>query len=204
MNQIIIGGPPASNAYHPGLYPPRDASDHILAQLAACGAMTAIGYLYERHRKFVYTLCRNMTHNPEQAEDLTQEVFIHLVRKIGLFRGESQFTTWLHRLTVNLVLMHFRRMARRREYCAPENYEKVPYRFHHRQTEPAHVVDRIALDSAVRQLPPGCKSVFLLYDVEGRAHNEIAQQLGCSVGNSKAQLHKARKKLRRLLRTDEV
>ncbi|HKO60814.1 MAG TPA: sigma-70 family RNA polymerase sigma factor [Pyrinomonadaceae bacterium] len=204
MNQIISGVQPARDAYQPGLIASREASDHMLAQSAACGAMPAIGYLYERHRKFVYTVCRGMTHNTEQAEDLTQEVFIHLVRKIGLFRGESQFTTWLHRLTVNLVLMHFRRMSRRREYCATENYEKVSYFFNHRQTEPAHVVDRIALDSAVRQLPPGCKSVFLLYDVEGRAHDEIARQLGCSVGNSKAQLHKARKKLRRLLRTEKV
>ncbi|HEY5883594.1 MAG TPA: sigma-70 family RNA polymerase sigma factor [Pyrinomonadaceae bacterium] len=204
MNQIIIGVPPAGVAYHPGLDASKDASDYMLAQLAACGAMTAIGFLYERHRKLVYTVCRNMTRSPEQAEDLTQEVFIHLVRKIGLFRGESQFTTWLHRLTVNLVLMHFRRMARRREYFVTENYEKLPCFFNQRQTEPAHVVDRIALDSAVGQLPPGCKSVFLLYDVEGHAHDEIARQLGCSVGNSKAQLHKARKKLRHLLSTEKV
>src|SRR5262245_12477574 len=91
------------------------SSDYVLARAAANGQMSALGDLYERHNRRVYAVCLSMTRNPAQAEDLTQEVFVHLVRKIGLFRGDSQFSTWLHRLTVNLVLMHFRRKENQRE-----------------------------------------------------------------------------------------
>ena len=179
------------------------APDHILAPSVAHEEMAAIGDLYECHRQYVYRLCLRMTRNSEQAEDLTQEVFIHLVHKIGLFRGESRFTTWLHRLTVNLVLMHFRRLARRKRERVIENIENYPALLRNRQSESARVIDRIALDSALGQLPPGCRSVFLLFDVEGWRHDEIAHQLGCTVGTSKSQLHKARKKLRHLLITSE-
>jgi RNA polymerase sigma-70 factor, ECF subfamily len=171
---------------------PRD-SDYALARSAANGATAGIGDLYERHSRRVYSLCFRMTGDREEAEDLTQEVFIQLLRKIGSFRGESQFSTWLYRLTVNQVLMHIRRSTKHRQAAYDLSAIPLP-RFRDLAT-----MDRIALDAALAQLPPGCRAVFLKFVVEGYNHGEIASILGCSVGNSKSQLHKARKKLRRLL-----
>ena len=141
-----------------------------------------------------------MTQNPAEAEDLTQEVFIHLYRKIGSFRGESQFTSWLHRLTVNMVLMHFRHQARRRRDHQDELDSKILIFDKNRQTGTRQTVDRIALNSALDKLPVGSRSVFELFDIEGYCHQEIATILGCTVGTSKSQLNKARRKLRRLLK----
>jgi len=143
-----------------------------------------------------------MTRNAADAEDLTQEVFIHLMRKIGSFQGESRFTTWLHRVTVNLVLMRFRRCAIRRERQMSDHLEtKIALGLGKPQSPSARITDRIILDSALAQLAPGCRSVFVLFDVEGYSHDEIARLLGCSVGTSKSQLHRARIKLRSLLRS---
>jgi RNA polymerase sigma-70 factor (ECF subfamily) len=177
-------------------------SDYALARAAASGARAAIGELYERYRCRVYLLCLRMTRNTTEAEDLTQDVFIHLLRKIGSFRGESQFVTWLHRLTVNHVLMHFRRATVRREKTAKQDIEAENLRSpKSNQVTGAQFVNRIALDAALAQLPAGCRMVFILFDVEGYNHEEIARMLGCSTGNSKSQLHKARMKLRLLLET---
>jgi RNA polymerase sigma-70 factor (ECF subfamily) len=141
-----------------------------------------------------------MTANTAEAEDLAQEVFIQLYRKAGSFRGESAFTTWLHRLTVNQVLMHFRRRGVRMEQVTEDG--ESPQQVVQGTENPSQmpVVDRIALDKAISQLPPGYRSVFVLHDVEGHEHEEVARLLGCSVGTSKSQLHKARMKLRQLLR----
>ena len=176
------------------------ATDYELAQRAAAGDMSAFESLYERHSRRVYSLCLRMTQNAAEAEDLSQEVFIQLYRKAGSFRGESQFTTWLHRLTVNQVLMHFRRKGSRAERTTEDG--EAPVQVVRGTEDPSRMaaVDRIALDKAVSQLPPGYRSVFVLHDVEGHEHEEIARMLGCSVGTSKSQLHKARMKLRGLLR----
>ena len=139
-----------------------------------------------------------MTGNRSEAEDLTQEIFIQLLGKAGSFRGESQFSSWLYRLTTNYVLMHFRKLVRKKErfpYLADE-YEatrglKISFG--------TQLLDRIELDAAVARLPSGCRSVFLKFEIEGYNHEEIATIFGCSVGNSKSQLHKARRKLRKLL-----
>jgi len=175
-------------------------TDYELAQASAAGDMVSFELLYERHHRRVYSLCLRMTANTAEAEDLAQEVFIQLFRKIGSFRGESAFTTWLHRLTVNQVLMHFRRKGVRLEQTTEDG--ESPVQVVRGTEDPARmrVVDRIALDKAVGQLPPGYRAVFVLHDVEGREHEEIARMLGCSVGTSKSQLHKARMKLRGLLR----
>lgn len=175
------------------------ASDLDLAQAAARGDMEAFESLYERHYRRVYSLCLRMVANVTEAEDLTQEVFIQLLRKLGSFRGESAFTTWLHRLTVNHVLMHFRKRGVRLEKTTEEGEvpEQVEIGSDRPQSMP--VVDRIALDSAIAQLPPGYRSVFVLHDVEGYEHEEVASLLGVSVGTSKSQLHKARMRLRELL-----
>ena len=165
--------------------------------MAATGVTGAIGDLYLRHSQRVYSLCLRMTRNVDEAEDLTQEVFIQLLRKIGSFRGDSHFSTWLYRLTVNQVLMHFRRTKRRKE--APEETQLAAAIGRNSTTAAVPVVDRMTLNAALAQLPPGCRAVFVLFSVEGYKHEEIASLFGCSVGNSKSQLHKARKKLKRLL-----
>jgi RNA polymerase sigma-70 factor, ECF subfamily len=175
-------------------------TDYALAQASAAGDMPAFEALYERHHRRVYSLCLRMTGNVAEAEDLAQEAFIQLYRKIGSFRGESAFTTWLHRLTVNQVLMHFRKRGVRFEQTTDDG--DVPVQVVQGTENPASmpVVDRIALDRAISQLPPGYRTVFVLHDIEGHEHEEIARLLGCSVGTSKSQLHKARMKLRGLLR----
>lgn len=161
--------------------------------------MRAFEEIYRRHNRRVYALCLRMTQNVSEAEDLAQEVFIQLFRKVGSFRGDSAFTTWLHRLTVNQVLMHFRKRKARDEKMTEdgETPEQVVSGTENAARMP--VIDRIALDKAIAQLPPGYRAVFILHDVEGHEHEEIGRMLGCSVGTSKSQLHKARMKLRRLL-----
>ena len=177
-----------------------NATDFQLAQRAAGGDMPAFEEIYQRHHRRVYSICLRMLQNAHEAEDLTQDVFIQLYRKIGSFRGDSAFTTWLHRMTVNQVLMHFRKRTVKFEKTTEEgetpdqavagtsNPNKMP------------IVDKIALESAIDQLPAGYKNVFVLHDVEGFEHEEVARILGCSVGTSKSQLHKARLKLQKLLK----
>jgi len=139
-----------------------------------------------------------MTRNVAEAEDLTQEVFIQLFRKLKTFRGESLFTTWLHRLTVNAVLMHFRKTAVRLDRMT-EEYEDAVNDFVSARISGASIIDKISLNEALRQLAPGYRAVFILHDLEGYEHQQISEILKCAVGTSKSQLHKARMKLRRLL-----
>ncbi len=176
-----------------------DAPDIELSRLAADGNISAFELIYERYHRRTYSLCLRMTSNPTEAEDLTQEVFIQLFRKISSFRGDSAFSTWLHRLTVNQVLMHFRRRSVKNEKTSEDG--EIPEQTVVGSANPnkMQVIDRIALRNAVAELPKGYKSVFLLHDVQGFEHEEVARQLGISVGTSKSQLHKARLKLRGLL-----
>jgi len=175
-------------------------SDRALAYSAGQGDMTAFEELYRRHNRRVYALCLRMTKNIAEAEDLAQEAFIQLFRKIGSFRGESAFTTWLHRLTVNQVLMHFRKRSVKVERTTEEGDTPVQIVRGTENPNKMPVLDRISLDNALKQLPPGYRSVFVLHDIEGHEHEEIAKILGVAVGTSKSQLHKARMKLRRLLK----
>src|SRR3990172_5461637 len=175
-------------------------TDHGLARKAAQGDMNAFEQLYERHSRRVYSLYLRMTQNVAEAEDLAQEVFIQLFRKIGSFRGDSAFTTWLHRLTVNQVLMHFRKKSVKLEHTTEEGDTPVQVVRGTENPRTMPVVDRIALDKALGQLPPGYRSVFVLHDVEGYEHEAIAKMLGVAVGTSKSQLHKARMKMRSLLK----
>lgn len=175
-------------------------SDHALAVAAGGGDMGAFEQLYERHSRRVYSLCLRMTQNVPEAEDLAQEAFIQLFRKIGSFRGESAFTTWLHRLTVNQVLMHFRKRSTKVERTTEEGETPVQIVRGTENPNRMPVVDRIILDNALKQLPPGYRKVFVLHDIEGHEHEEIAKMLGVAVGTSKSQLHKARMKLRGLLK----
>jgi RNA polymerase sigma-70 factor (ECF subfamily) len=176
------------------------AKDFELTQAASAGNMAAFEELYQRHHRRVYSICLRMLQNASEAEDLTQDVFIQLYRKVGSFRGDSAFTTWLHRLTVNQVLMHFRKRTVKFEKTTEEGETPVQVVSGTENPFRMPVVDKIALDNAIAQLPAGYKSVFVLHDVEGFEHEEVARILGCSVGTSKSQLHKARLKLRKLLK----
>jgi RNA polymerase sigma-70 factor (ECF subfamily) len=163
-------------------------------------SMSGFDELYRKHYRRVYSICLRMTGNIAEAEDLTQEVFIQLNRKLSSFRGESAFTTWLHRLTVNQVLMHFRKRSVKSELTTEDGEMPDSIDPDTINPETMPIIDRIALEIAIAQLPPGYRTVFVLHDVEGYEHEEIARILGCSAGTSKSQLHKARLKLRRLLR----
>lgn len=163
-------------------------------------AMSGFEELYKKHYRRVYSICLRMTGNTAEAEDLTQEVFIQLHRKLKSFRGESAFTTWLHRLTVNQVLMHFRKRSVKSELTTDDGEMPDSIDPDTINPEAMPIVDQIALQNAIAKLPPGYRTVFLLHDVEGYEHEEIGKLLGCSSGTSKSQLHKARMKLRKLLK----
>jgi len=171
-----------------------------IVQLAAAGDIGAFEELYRMHNRRVYSLCLRMTRNASDAEDLTQDVFVQLFRKLKTFRGESLFTTWLHKLTVNEVLMHFRKRRVRLEQTSEDGATPVEIATGTQNPDRMSVVDRIALHDAIRQLSPGYRAVFILHDIAGYEHNEIGKILGCAVGTSKSQLHKARLKLRRFLK----
>jgi RNA polymerase sigma-70 factor, ECF subfamily len=175
-------------------------TDVVLARKSAEGDTAAFEELYRRHFRRVYALCLRMMNDPVQAEDLTQDVFIQLFNKIGSFRGDSAFTTWLHRMTVNQVLMHFRKRSTKSELTSAD--DETPDQIVKGTENPDRmpVIDRIALEKAVQQLPPGYRTVFILHDVEGYEHEEIAKMLGVAEGTSKSQLHKARLKLRNYIR----
>jgi RNA polymerase sigma-70 factor, ECF subfamily len=171
------------------------------AQRAAAGEMDAFEKVYRRYNQRVYSHCLRMVRNSADAEDLTQEVFIQLFRKINTFRGDSSFTTWLHRLTVNQVLMHLRKPIVKTEKTTEDG--ATPIRIVRGTENPSRMaqIDRIALDHAIAALPPGYRMVFILHDIEGYDHEEIGKILGCAVGTSKSQLHKARLRLRQFLTT---
>ena len=159
--------------------------------------------LYALHKKRVFSLCLRMTGNYEEAEDLTQEAFLQLYRKIVTFRGDSAFSTWMHRLTVNVILMHLRKNGlievSLEETLEPSEEECTKKDFGSEDRNLAGYIDRVVLNHAIESLPAGYRSVFVLHDIEGHEHSEIAEMLGCSMGNTKSQLHKARMKLRSLL-----
>ncbi|MFZ0332685.1 MAG: sigma-70 family RNA polymerase sigma factor [Candidatus Acidiferrales bacterium] len=177
-------------------------------RLAQQGDAAAFERLYQIHYRRVYSLCLRMVGNTAEAEDLTQEAFLQLFRKISTFRGESAFSTWLHRLAVNVVLMRLRKKTGSEtsleEVTEPDEETGGPRRdFGSPDLGLSGSIDRVNLQRAVEQLPAGYKAVFVLHDVQGYEHNEIAHIMGCSIGNSKSQLHKARMRLRDLLHETE-
>ncbi len=181
-----------------------ELSEADAIRLAQEGNAEAFERIYQLHSRRVYSLCLRMMGNTAEAEDLAQEAFLQLFRKIHTFRGESAFSTWLHRLTVNVVLMRLRRKtaveASLEQMTEPDEETGGPPReIGAEDLGLAGSVDRVNLERAVAQLPPGYKQVFALHDIQGYEHNEIAELMGCSIGNSKSQLHKARTRLRELL-----
>ena len=176
-----------------------DRPDEELARLVAGGDAAAFNEIYRRHRRFVYNLAVRKTGNKEDAEDLVQESFISVLRRVGSFRGEASFTTWLYRLAINQVNMHFRyRRSRPEAYTSEKEIPERPGR--PGLTDPAKpLIDRLAIENAVRMLPPGYRSAFILHDIEGYSHDEVARLSGHTAGTSKSQLHRARASLRAAL-----
>ena len=179
------------------------SSEAEAIEQAKSGSADAFELLYNIHKRRVYSLCLRMTGNTAEAEDLTQEVFLQVFRKIGTFRGEAAFSTWIHRLTVNLVLMRLRKKklvtASLESSFGGDTESAASY--DPGEVDPVLVgsVDRLNLERAMQALPAGYRLIFQLHDVEGYEHQEISNMVGCSVGNSKSQLHKARMRLRELL-----
>lgn len=179
------------------------------AQLVACaqqGDEEAFATLFELYKRRVYSLCLRMTRSAVEAEDLTQDALLLFFRKLPTFRGESTLATWLHRMVVNVVLMHLRKKHLQQvpldEAEPGEDLPKRQYGTPDRRLGGCAL--RLTLERAIASLPSGYRSIFVLHDIHGYEHAEIAEMIGCSPGNSKSQLHKARLKLRHLLRSAEA
>jgi RNA polymerase sigma-70 factor, ECF subfamily len=174
-------------------------------RLAQQGDSDAFEYLYRRHNQRVYSLCLRMVKNHAQAEDLTQDTFIAVLRGIRHFRGQSAFPTWLHRVTRNTVLMCFRK-RRLKETSLDEivgrevDGSSVAAEFGMPDRRLENIADRMLLQHAIAQLSQGFRAALLLHDVHGYEHSEVAAVLGCATGTSKSQVHKARLRVRQLLK----
>jgi RNA polymerase sigma-70 factor, ECF subfamily len=168
------------------------------------GDTGAFDLLYQMHKRRVFSLCMRMVGDFGLAEDLTQDAFLMAFRRINSFRGDSAFSTWLHRIAVNTVLMHLRQ-KNSRGGTQPSlddltaDGEPSGEVFGKEDLRLSRAIDRLSLVHAIEQLPPGYRMIFVLHDIEGYDHAEIAGLLGCSVGNTKSQLHKARLRLRKVL-----
>jgi RNA polymerase sigma-70 factor (ECF subfamily) len=181
-----------------------ELSEGEAIQRARDGDRTVFEFLYRLHSRRVYAVCLRMVGNTAEAEDLTQEAFLLLLRKIHTFRGESAFSTWLHRLAVNLVLMRLRKKS-----PPIVSIEAIPDPDDETGWPSIDIgapdlmlegsIDRINLERCIERLPVGYRTVFILHDIQGYKHHEIAEILGRSLGVSKSQLHKARTRLRELL-----
>ncbi len=180
----------------------RSQTDLDLVKRAQEGDADAFASLFYAHKARIYSVCLRMTNNTAEAEDLTQDAFLQVFRKLETFRGDSALSTWLYRIAVNTVLMHFRKKALK-QVSLDEPYsqdaKQVRREYGSKDGRLSGSVDRIALTRAIRELPDGYRTIFLLHEVEGYEHQEIAQLLDCSVGNSKSQLHKAKLRIRELL-----
>ena len=183
--------------------PTSPAADLELAQRCGRGDQDAFEQLYRAHAGRLYSLISRMVASTETAEDLLQEVFLNAYRKAGAFRGDSSLGTWLYRMAVNHCLDYLRgrqgKMARTTDSIEDEG-----------MAEPvaaaplvASTIDRLDLERAIARLPEGCRTAFVLHDVEGFQHHEIASMLGISEGTSKSQVHKARVKLRGILTAEK-
>ncbi len=159
------------------------------------GDLEAFERLYREHVGRIFALCLRMTGSRSAAEERTQDTFVKAWEKLPGFRSESAFSTWLHRLAVNMVLMESRTRGRRLKRIVPvEDLERA-------QAPAGSGPDTaIDLDHALKTLPEGARKVFVLHDVHGYGHAEIAEMTGVTSGTSKAQLHRARKLLREVLR----
>jgi RNA polymerase sigma-70 factor, ECF subfamily len=171
--------------------PARDRED---VSLAAAGDTAAFERVYRRHAARIHSLCRRML-SPEEADDVMQDVFIRAWEKLSLFRGDAAFGTWLHRLAINVILSRRQSHATYRERFSAGDTDVIPLPARRDRADL-----RVDVDAAIRTLPQGARDVFLLHDVEGYTHEEIAGMLHVTAGTSKSQLHRARMSLRKYLR----
>ncbi|MGA2634834.1 MAG: sigma-70 family RNA polymerase sigma factor [Terracidiphilus sp.] len=199
-------GIPASTLARLAPAVPLNSIDADVLARAQAGDQFAFAQIYALHKRRIYSLCLRMVGNKAEAEDLTQEAFLQLYRKIGTFRGDSAFTTWFYRMVINVVLMHLRKKGLPEssldEAMEPAQDDRPRRNFSAPDLHLAGSIDRMALERAITTLPAGYRLVFILHDIRGYEHNEIAEMLDCSIGNSKSQLHKARLKLREVLRSN--
>ncbi|MEN8158438.1 MAG: RNA polymerase sigma factor [Myxococcota bacterium] len=170
--------------------PKADRSEAELLRCAVEGDTEAYEALYRTHVGRVHALCLRMARDPTEADDLTQETFIRVWQRLGSFRSESGFSTWLHRVAVNVVVSELRRRGRWRDRISGQDATDVP------APVAFSAGGDLDLERAITALPPRARLVFLLHDVEGWKHGEIAEQTGLAVGTSKAHLHRARQLLR--------
>ena len=206
MSTCVISATPA-NMFSVNVIPVQDEnradSERSLIQRAQRGEEQAFATLFQQHKKRVFAVCLQMTKDVADAEDLTQEAFMQVFRSVNSFRGDSAFSTWLHRIAVNTVLMKLRRRKSPPVLSLdePSSAESPSLKREVGKADPnlRGAIDRIALRRAIEELPDGCRQIFDLHEVKGYQHHEIAELLQCSIGNSKSQLHKARMKMRDLL-----
>ena len=186
------------------LVPDSHDHDRELARRASSGDDAAFEELYRAHAGRVHALCLRMSGSPERAIDLTQDVFVHVWERLASFRGESALSSWIYRLTVNLILSNARRDRRRLTHEMPAESQEITTEGGAEDTReqresatvrPASVLDAVDLERAIAGLPPGARTVFVLHDVEGYRHDEIARLTGTAEGTCRAQLHRARKLL---------
>ncbi len=175
-----------------------------ITRRAQAGDPEAFAILFNMHKPRIYGLCLRMTKNVAEAEDLTQDAFMHGFRKLSNFRGDSALSTWLYRIAINTVLMHFRKkslpqVSLDQPTMIGSEGKPMAREYPSKDVRLSGCVDRVALTKALEELPDGYRTIFLLHEVDGYEHKEIADLLGCTVGNSKSQLHKARLRIRGLL-----
>lgn len=204
--RTVVDHPASLEKPKPGSFD--NAALSAIVRRAQSGDSAAFEIIYQQYASRVYALCLRMLRDPVEAEDLTQEAFLQLFRKLDTFRGESAFSTWLYRLTVNLVLMRLRKKSpptvsieatadQDNEIDAPAIDVGAP------DLLLEGSIDRLRLERCIAQLPAGYRAIFVLHDIQGYQHSEIAEIVGRSVGDSKSQLHKARVRLRQLLHETE-
>jgi RNA polymerase sigma-70 factor (ECF subfamily) len=184
----------------------QDAPETELIASAMNGNSESFGELYRRHSRRVFYLCYRMVNDTDLAEDLTQEAFVHAFRRLSTFRQESRFTTWMHRIAVNTVLMFIRKRNSSIRECPLEpvfgSEEEAAFEgpvYGKVDDTLSMTTDRVALLRAIENLPPGYRLMIILHDIHGYEHQEIADIFGCTTGNTKSQLHKARLRLRSVI-----
>lgn len=172
----------------------QEVDEESLVERAQCDDMRAYEALYRIHSGRIYGLCYRLCRDREMAEDLTQEAFVLAWRKLGSFRGESAFGSWLYRVASNVALSYLRKRKL--------NYSNVDYENYDQAEVVAPIYEQLNLEAAIGKLPDGARAVFVLYSIEGYSHNEISESLKIAVGSSKAQLHRARQLLQGYLTND--
>src|SRR4030095_10906372 len=182
-------------------------NERQLITRALRGDSDALQTLIEKNHKRVYALCLRMTRSVPDAEDLTQDAFVHVLSKLKTFRGKSALSTWIYRITTNTTLMHFRKQQRYStsltgtwDGSRDGDSGEIPLEVSQTDRQLKATVNRLALTNALDQLPSGCRNILVMHDIEGYAHREIASTLRCATGTSKSQLHKARRKMREALK----